>query len=269
MNNRKNTWLWKITGENLPGDSYLFGTIHSKDLRAFTYLEEALNYLSECDAVATEFNLDEMENRSSADSLNMPPDFSLTKELGPRLIKRLEKLFLEYIGLPFRAFDNMHPFVITSLLTEAVLNNDMPMSLDKTIWVAAKENNKFLDGLETYDMQMKLIGEMDLNLQIKMVKQMIRNFKAFRRNQNKLIKLYEKADLGTVNKVSRKQGGAFRKVLLYRRNEYMADRIFELSHKEKFFFAVGGAHLPGKRGLIRLLKKMGCKVSPVQLSTAH
>ncbi len=267
MRKRKNTWLWQLTGESLPGHSYVFGTIHSKDMRAFTYVENALTYLKECDAVATEFNLDEMEARSSAESLNMPEGFSLAEAIGPRYSVQLEKLFLQYIGLSFRAFHNMHPFVITSLLTEAVMSSDMPMSLDQTIWEAAKENSKALDGLETYDMQMNLIAKMDMSLQLRMIKQMLRNFKAFRKNQEKLIALYQKADLGTINKVSRKQSGGFRKELLFNRNVYMAERIFKLSQEQKFFFAVGGAHLPGKMGLIRLLKKMDLKVSPVPLES--
>ena len=265
MRKRKNTWLWQLTGENLPGHSYLFGTIHSKDFRAFTFLENALSYLQECDAVATEFNLDEMESKSSSESLNMPSNFSLAEELGPRYSALLEKLFLRYIGFSSRSFHNMHPFVITSLLTEAVMNSDIPMSLDKTIWEAAKENNKSLDGLETYQMQMNLITKMDLSLQLRMIKQMLRNFKGFRKSQEKLINLYQKADLGTINKVTRKQSGGLRKKLLFNRNEFMADRIFELSQNKKFFFAVGGAHLPGKMGLIRLLKKRDIKVSPVPL----
>jgi len=265
MKKKNNTWLWQIAGEDLPGYSYLFGTIHSKDIRAFTFLESALEYMKECDAVATEFNLDEMESRSSADSLNMPNDFSLVNIIGPRYTDRLEKIFIQYIGLSFRAFHNMHPFVITSLLTEAVMNNDMPMSLDKTIWSAAKENNKTLDGLETYDLQMNLIAEMDIRLQIKMIKLLLRNFKSFKKQQNKLIELYQKADLGTINQVSRKQSGALRKQLLYNRNAFMSNRIVELSKEKKFFFAVGGAHLPGKLGMIRLLKKMGLKLRPIGL----
>lgn len=43
----------------------------------------------------------------------------------------------------------------------------------------------------------------------------------------------------------------------------MATRIDKHIRTQKIFIGIGAAHLPGKMGVIQLLKKMGYKVKPI------
>ena len=274
MKNSKKTWLWEIIppmleGEDTPpiGSSYLFGTIHIRDQRAFTFLEAALNYLSICNVVVTEFDLDEAEQFSSGSSLDLPADFKLRDALSEKHMARLDKLFQWQIGMPLGHFENMHPFVLTSLLTESIMSRDMPLSLDQTIWQAGKGQGKKMAGLESYDFQMNLIQTFPIKEQVKMLKSIIRNFKSFRKKQLHLVDLYAQAELSEIYQQAKRQSGAFRKPLLHHRNISMAESIAAMAETDTHFFAVGGGHLPGKNGLIRLLKKKGFKVKPVKLNS--
>lgn len=53
------------------------------------------------------------------------------------------------------------------------------------------------------------------------------------------------------------------KVLLYDRNIIMANAIDSLAKKGSLFAAIGALHLPGKKGVIEKLRKMGYTVTPV------
>jgi uncharacterized protein YbaP (TraB family) len=43
----------------------------------------------------------------------------------------------------------------------------------------------------------------------------------------------------------------------------MAERIIKLSADQSLFTAIGAGHLAGKKGVLRLLKKAGLKVVPI------
>jgi uncharacterized protein YbaP (TraB family) len=53
--------------------------------------------------------------------------------------------------------------------------------------------------------------------------------------------------------------------LLDERNQQMAARIVDQGALKSLFVAVGAAHLPGKSGLISLLRSAAYKIEPVQI----
>ena len=57
----KNTLLWRIKGNAQIGSSYLFGTMHVQDLRAFSNLGFIKEKIDECSAFAAEYNLDHQQ----------------------------------------------------------------------------------------------------------------------------------------------------------------------------------------------------------------
>ena len=52
------TLLWRVTGPGTTGASYLYGTIHSRDDRAFQFGDSVLPALDRCRVVAGELDLD-------------------------------------------------------------------------------------------------------------------------------------------------------------------------------------------------------------------
>src|SRR6478752_1732386 len=60
--------LWKISGNGLKEPSYLYGTVHSFDERAFRFAKLAEKYIAECNAFGMEIN---MENLGDADIFGM------------------------------------------------------------------------------------------------------------------------------------------------------------------------------------------------------
>ena len=77
MKKTKNTLLWKITApenysDGIPPVSYLFGTMHVRDERAFGWLELALSRMELCEVFATEFDFSEIDPIAMEAAMRLP-----------------------------------------------------------------------------------------------------------------------------------------------------------------------------------------------------
>ncbi len=264
MSNKKNTLLWKIVDEDKRA-SFVFGTMHVMDQRAFRYKELVEEKILECDVYAGEMNLDEINQATMASSMDLDQDISLSSLIKPKIYKRLEKLFFKNVGMPLSFFEKSQPLLVTNLLTESQLSKDNPLSLDATLWVFAKENGKVMIGVETFEEQMEILGNIPLDYQLKGLNDLVQNFKKFKKQLFKLTKIYEQGDIQKLWKQSKKQAGVLRKMMIYDRNEIMATRIAHLAKEQTIFASVGAGHLSGKKGVLRLLKQEGFRIKPIAI----
>jgi pyruvoyl-dependent arginine decarboxylase (PvlArgDC) len=79
---------------------------------------------------------------------------------------------------------------------------------------------------------------------------------------------YRKGDLDMLDSLEQKQfnSKAFLEKFLFKRNEIQADNIDSIiKSKTSLFVGVGCAHLPGKRGVIEMLRAKGYKLRPVKM----
>ena len=74
---------------------------------------------------------------------------------------------------------------------------------------------------------------------------------------------YQQGDIQRLYKAAKKDAKGMRKVLLFDRNILMAERFSEIAREKTLFCAVGAGHLPGQKGMLRLLKKDGFTVEAV------
>lgn len=260
---KKHTLLWRIEGENLPGPSYLFGTMHVRDSRMFDAVEQVKEKISACQSFAAEFNLDEAALQTPpALNFQLPQGQSLRNLIPPRRYQRLRKILLKTAHIDIDFFQNAPPFFIVNLIAERILIADMPVSLDEHLWNYAKSQGKTMHGVETFGEQMAVLEKISLNEQVKMLIDMTRNVSRYRKHLLHMAELYQKKDVQRLFKTVKKSSRGLRKILLYRRNEVMAARIAALAKEQPTFAAIGAAHLGGGKGVIRLLKKQGLKLFP-------
>ena len=262
MTNKKNALLWKIESDH-KDPSYIFGTMHVRDQRAFGYKEIAEQKILLCDVYAAEMNLDEINQAAMADTMDMSQETSLSTLLKPKIYRRLEKLFKKQVGMPLAFFENSQPLLVTNVITESLLSVDMPLSLDATLWQFAKEQEKVTMGIESFEEQLDILSEISLDFQVKGLTDMVRNFKKFKKQLYKMTELYQQGNIRQLYKSSKKQAGNMRKLMFYDRNKIMADRIAKLVREQSIFVSVGAGHLSGGKGVLRLLKREGFKVRPV------
>ena len=265
MKNNKNSHVWQVIPQNTEGGknaSYILGTMHVRDARAFQYEHLFYDAILKCEAFATEFDLDNMQSQTDF-TLSLPNGLQLSDVIEPKIFERISRVVEQKMGMPLLHFNALKPIIVTNMLTESVLFSDRLMSLDETLWRFASENGKILRGIETFDEQVEILNKMSLDEQIKGLKDLTANFSKFRKQLLRMTKLYETADIQKLYKAAKKTAKGSRRLLLYDRNVIMAERIAAMSKEITLCAAIGAGHLAGQKGVLRLLKNKGFKVKPV------
>lgn len=254
--------LWQLEHDEFPADSYLFGTMHVQDVRAFRRLKTAKEKILECDRFAVEFHLEDMTAGADLRKMNLPEGQKLSDLMSAKKYEKLRKILLKSVGLDLNFFQQSLPFMLLGMVSGLMLKKEMPASLDETLWSFAKAEGKSMHGIETLKEQLEVLDQIPIPSQVKMLQAMGKNISKFRKYLLHVTHLYEQEELQLLSKVVKRNAGGLRKLMLYRRNEVMADRIFDMAMQAPTFAAVGAGHLGGKMGVIRLLKQKGLKVKP-------
>ena len=138
--------------------------------------------------------------------------------------------------------------------------------LDMFIYRTGKKYNKKTVGLE--DTKASIIGIMNADLtNAKPKEENIAALQKILKNsayEEVMMNFYRDKDLDMIDSLTVLSGSEnYLKALLYDRNVIMVKSIDSLARKGSLFAAVGAAHLPGKKGIIEMLRKKGYTVTPV------
>lgn len=255
--------LWRLEREDTPGPSFLFGTMHVRDSRAFAGLEPVYAAIDSCEAFAVEFHLAEAEAEDMASLLQLPEGQTLEQLAGARPYDRLQRTLRKSLGLDIRQAPNILPFALMNMADSALFAADNPVALDEHLWQFAQRRFKQLHGLETLKEQIEVLQNIPLAYQLRAVLQLGRNLPAHKRQMRRMTDLYVQGNIQQLYQSARRTLGPFRKTMLFNRNRIMAERFHRLAGHTTLFAAVGAAHLSGAYGLLRLLKQSGWRVRAV------
>ena len=134
------------------------------------------------------------------------------------------------------------------------------------------QNGKKVDGLETAEFQFNLLfNGYSLQRQAQLLMCTLNNIDSEVENLKKLTNAYMKQDLDEMLRLSEERKGnqcdpapGEEDALIYNRNKAWAEKLPAIMKAAPTFVAVGALHLPGKKGLLNLLKKQGYTVEPVK-----
>lgn len=259
----KNSLLWVISPKEGGPDSYLFGTMHVRDLRAFEWLEPAIHCLENCAVFATEFDFSDTDSAAVATVLKLPPDVTLDQLLKPGAWKSLEFYCRKKLKVPAEHMRFLHPMTVTMALTNDLVASEAALSLDETLWEQARALGKRTTGVETFEEQLETLKRIPFELHLKNLSWLLKNYSRQKSRLKKMFRWYRTGNIRQLYRAAKKDAKGMRKLLLYERNAIMARRFIEIALQESLFCAVGAGHLYGRKGLLRLLKKEGFSVKPV------
>ena len=258
--------LWKISGNGLAKPSYLFGTMHitcdaSLDSATRDALENTKQLYLELDMddpemQATMMGGMMMKNGNTMQSMVSEADFKL-----------LDVYVQEKIGLSAMMINTMKPFMISAMLVPSLLDCPMQTVEGELIKVSAAQNEEVF-GLETVEEQLAVFDEVPYQDQMDdLMKSVKDKFTADKTEMVKMMEVYKTKDLDAmltmVKESDSKMTSGFQDVLLNNRNKNWIPKIEAVAKQEATFFGVGAAHLPGKEGVIMLLRNKGYKVEAV------
>ncbi len=259
----KNSLLWQVSPADGGPPSYLFGTMHVRDARAFGWLDLGLRHLAECTVFATEFDFSDTDGAAIAEVLRLPEGATLDQLLPRGAWKNLDRYARKRLGVPAETLRFQHPMLVSTALTGAFMAEEAAHSLDETLWYAAQAAGKKCTGVETFNEQLETLRQIPLEQHLRSLTWLLKNFGRQRRRLQKMMHLYGTGDLQRLYQAAKKDAKGLRRVLLYDRNVLMAQRFEEIAQSQSLFCAVGAGHLAGQKGMLRLLKKAGFKVRPV------
>lgn len=262
--------LWEITGKGLSRPSYLFGTMHVSSKMAFHLSDSFYHALSNCDVVALELNphlwqrdmmrmetgrqqiADYMKN-SSASYVN-EKSFRLEKyEDNLRTALTEDPLLIN--GLLYRTFQTQADYEENTYL-------------DLYIYQTGRKLGKQAGGVEDYYETEKTVLEAYQDMaKEKMRKKPDTDGEPEYEIQRKIQDAYRSGNLDLLDSLEKItfNSPAYLEKFLYKRNEIQAYSIDTILQKHSLFVGVGAAHLPGKRGVIELLRQKGYHLRPIPM----
>jgi uncharacterized protein YbaP (TraB family) len=260
----KKTVIWQISLPDQSGPvSFLFGTFHVRDRRAFNRLQQARHLMDQCKCVATEFDLGEIDHAALSALTQIQEDRYLDDLLRPSAWKKLLRHCRESLGLEAEDIRKMHPLILYNMLSLTHTQTDSELAVDEQIYQYAKEKGLDITGVEKFEDQLAVLRNVSLDVQVKQLTHLAKHFSRHRKKIKKMLHWYAEGNISRLYQAARKDSKGMRKILLYDRNRIMSDRIAQLTAHQACFIAIGAGHLAGEKGVLRLLKKKGLVIKPV------
>ncbi|MCC7503117.1 MAG: TraB/GumN family protein [Flavobacteriales bacterium] len=258
--------LWQVTQPAMRDTSYLFGTMHTRDARAFQFGPEVSRAFIRCEIVAGELDMEETKRLGTtlAGAMFLPAGSTLDRYYSKREYKQVMNALREELGPLAVMGAKMRPFYLMAMLSEVELGKDSALVLDDWLQKQGRAMDKSVVGLETIKEQIDAVDRIPLEEQARMLLQQAR-MKGRHADAERALKNYVDGDLEALlaQMVDDGLGGPADKALLQDRNLRMIERMQEHMQGHGVFVAVGAAHLPGEHGLIEHLRRLGYTVLPV------
>lgn len=267
-----NTLLWKISGKNLTRPSYIFGTMHMICANDIELSDSLKNAIKNSDKVYLELDMDDMMQMMTAMMhMTMKDDTTLSDLLSAEDYKKVKSYFEEHSNLiPFSMMEKYKPLLLESMVMEQSEACDNMIVIEQLVMQEAKNYDKEIKGLETFDYQLGIFDKIPYKLQAQQLVKMVDDDKAGKNDDADEIKTlteaYRKQELSKMDDLTKDDPtiGSFTDILLYDRNANWAKKLQELMPDKALVVAVGAGHLPGKKGVLNLLREAGYKVEPVK-----
>jgi len=255
--------LWEVSGNGLKKSSYLYGSMHVSDKVSYHLSDAFYNRLLAADIVANE-----SEPSTWIDLMGLMGS-------GGGRYNRTGAFYTGFYIEPATK-ENLYPlfrtgnFTINNLLfrtNETQKEYQEETYLDMFIYRTGRKYKKKTVGLE--DTKTSLLNIM--NIDYRAMKPREENIAALQKilkntgYEEALMNYYRDKDLDMLDSLTTLASPpAYLKTLLYDRNEVMVHSIDSLAKTGSLFAAVGAAHLPGKNGIIEMLRSKGYTVKPVK-----
>ena len=264
-----NSLLWRISGKGLSRPSYLFGTMHIICADDAALSDSLKAVIAACDEVYFEINLSDMSDMMKAIQYRYMADSKrLSDLLKPDEYARVKDYFTKHSSMvPFGMLERFKPLLISGLIEEQGLGCQTTDGMELRIMKELKASNKPVNGLETAAFQAGLFDSIPYEEQAKELVKDIDSADENKKVTQELADLYTRQDLDGIEQLSDKDDSGmsgYMDLLLYDRNRKWARELKKLLPGRSLLVAVGAAHLPGKEGVIELLRKEGYTVEPVK-----
>ena len=261
-------FFYEIKGEK--NKVYILGSIHLGHPEFYPMPERIEEAYRNSKYLCVEINIDSAENRKklmgNKSLLFIKDDKTLKDILPENLYLKLENVFKE-TGMSIDSYKKMKPWVVSSVVVmfqSMSLGFSPQYGIDKYFMDKAKKTKEIKE-LENLDYQIDLF-EKKIN-DIDYLAGVLLDYKLVKYKVNDLIKAWRSGDEERLEKLTmdsftpyEDSGSKMADVLIFNRNNEMAEKIKTyLKDDRDYFVVVGAGHVIGEKGIVSLLKKAGFK----------
>lgn len=273
--------LWKVSGNGLEKPSYIMGTHHLAPLsitdsiaslpQAMEQAEQVYGEIVMGDAISPEVIMKMQQ------AMVLKGDTTLKSLVTPAQYDTIAAVVKQYLGMDLEIFNKVKPSAITTQLVVAagvkLLKDFNPKEqLDAWFQEQARQTGKKVGSLETIEQQCQILyNSQPLARQALLLYCTATHIGQSMDQALRMTRAYMEQDLfGLQAAMEEKLGNACDSTpeeldaMIYGRNENWAGQMPAIMKQAPTLFVVGAGHLPGKKGLLKLLQNRGYTVEAMQ-----
>lgn len=258
--------LWRIETQGAAA-SYLFGTIHSGDKHVAQLPAPVKSSFDRSDVFVMEVIPDAGLSAKMRAAMRFPHGHELKGVVSDKLYRQAVKDMAQY-DVPEDAVNRLEPWAIATTLSVPETETGPP--LDVRLYQMARDQKKSIFGLETAAEQIAVLHNMSLNDQVELLRGAVDTFDERFKIYRSLIRDYLSRDLAAIVELNKTYTRGNRhlaremdKRIFLDRNKRMVKRIIPHLKAGGAFIAVGAGHLPGRAGVLNLLRGQGYDIERV------
>lgn len=258
--------LWEFQHPDSSKKGYLFGTMHLEDSSVFDFSDQLIPAMEESEVFAMEVHPDSIFNNLRVLLNDIDYKERYKKILGAQDYQALNDQLIEIIGVPLDSLkDNSVDAIDSRIRTEILKDrrNDVETFLDAYLYGVARSIKKSISGLEKVENQIRdqtSITDEELSQSLYWIINAKRE--DYTSSLDELMGIYVSGDIALIEERMINDSDQSKATMLSR-NTIMTHSIDVILKNKSVFAAVGAAHLPGKNGILQLLRDKGYEVSKV------
>ena len=160
----------------------------------------------------------------------------------------------------------MKPLFLQALMYPKLMPCRNMSGVEQELMVLAKEQEKEIKGFENIKFQSSVFDSIPYEVQAKELLKGIDSLHEYTGEFNEMLDVYKTQRISEIEAMFNKSEftmGASQEILLDNRNKNWVKQLKEIMPKNNVFVAVGAGHLPGKNGVLNLLREQGYTVRPL------
>lgn len=266
-NTDENTLLWEISGKGLKKKSYLFGTFHLMCKEDIHFSEQLKTAVQNTSKVYMEMDMDDPSILlSGLMMMKMKGGKKLSGLLTAAEYEKVNNFFKDSLEMPIGFMETIKPYFLIAMLYPKMMPCSKASGIEEELVKISKEQKKEIKGLETMAFQSAVFDSIPYEKQAKELLKSIDSIETYKLYFDSMMRVYKSQQLDKIETLFNDEEfgmDEYQDVLLDNRNKNWVQQLKTIMKSESVFVAVGAGHLPGKNGLIALLRKEGYKVKPL------
>ena len=269
--------LWKATDPETGNELYLMGTIHVVSEDKFSMPDYLLDVYEKSDGIAVEYDIRKLEDMSVAQELLMHTIYTDGTKISDHISEEAYeagKEALTELGMYASVLDVYMPGFWVSQIESLAITTFKNLStdgVDSKFLTMAAEDGKDIISIETLEIQAQaMVGHSDeyADYCLRQMPEDLENLEETAASLGELYDMWATGDMEGLEVVAEDTEGlpedllddfaAYNDIMLYKRNEGMADKAAEfIENGDNYLYMVGVLHFAGDKGVTALLEDKG------------